>query len=238
MITLYQFPPALGLPNASPFCLKLELYLRMAGLPYRNRYTLELHRAPKGKLPWIDDDGTVIADSGLIIEYLKRTHGDPLDGDLTPLQRARALAITRLCEEHLYWTVLHGRWLSAEGWKMTRPGFFGALPWPLRMVVAWVARRGIRPQLHGHGMGRHTPEQIQSLGVADIDALAVLLGEEEYFLGAQATLVDAVAAAFLANILMVPLETPIKSAAAGHANLVAYCQRMAQRYFPEGYSPK
>ena len=76
MITLHQFPPALGLPNASPFCLKLELYLRMAGLPYRNRYTLELHKAPKGKLPWIDDDGVTLADSGLIIEYLKGRYGD------------------------------------------------------------------------------------------------------------------------------------------------------------------
>lgn len=238
MITLYQFPPAFGLPNASPFCLKLELYLRMAGLPYRNRYTLELHRAPKGKLPWIDDDGTVVADSGLIIVYLKRKFGDPLDGDLTALQRAHALAITRLLEEHLYWAVLHDRWIASPGWEMTRPGFFGALSWPLRVIVPWVARRGIRAELNGHGMGRHAPQQIHALGLADVDALATLLGDRMYFLGERPASVDAVATAFLANILMVPLETPIKAAAAGHPNLVAYCQRMAQQYFPEGYSPR
>ena len=238
MITLYQFPPAFGLPNASPFCLKLELYLRMAGLPYRNCYTLELHRAPKGKLPWIDDDGTVLADSGLIVDYLKAKFGDPLDGKLTPLQRAHALAITRLVEEHLYWAVLHDRWISAAGWAMTRPGVFGAMPWPLRVIVPLVARRGIRAELRGQGIGRHTPEQIHALGIADIDALATLLGDQDYFLGAQATSIDAIAAAFLANILMVALETPIKAAAAGHANLVAYCLRMARQYFPEGYSPR
>ena len=33
MIKLFQFPPAFGLPNASPFCMKLETWLRMAGLP-------------------------------------------------------------------------------------------------------------------------------------------------------------------------------------------------------------
>ena len=238
MITLYQFPPALGLPNASPFCLKLELYLRMADLPYRNAYTLELHKAPKGKLPWIDDDGMAMADSGLIIDYLKRKYGDPLDGDLSPLLRARGLAITRLLEEHLYWTVLHDRWITEEGWALTGPGFFGGMPWPLRAIVPIVARRGIRAELRGHGMGRHAPEQIHALGIADVDALAALLGDQPYFLGAQATSVDAVATAFLANILMVPLETPIKAAAAGHANLVGYCRRMAQRYFPEGYSPR
>lgn len=47
-----------------------------------------------------------------------------------------------------------------------------------------------------------------------------------------------VAAAFPANILMVPLETPTKFAAFGHAKLVAYCQRMAQQYVPEAYSPR
>ncbi len=238
MITLHQFPPALGLPNASPFCLKLELYLRMAGLPYRNAYTLELHKAPKGKLPWIDDDGTAVADSGLIIDYLKRKYGDPLDAGLNPEQRALALAITRLIEEHLYWAVLYDRWITPQGWAMTRPAFFGTLPRPLRAIVPLVARRGIRAELQGHGMGRHAPAQIDALGVADVDALAVLLGGQEFFLGAQVSSVDAIATAFLANILMVPLETPIKSAAVGHGNLAAYCRRMAGQYFPADYSPR
>jgi len=232
MITLHQFPPAFKLPNASPFCMKLELYLRMAGLPYRNRYTLELHRAPKGKLPWIDDDGTAVADSGLIIDYLKRKFGDPLDGKLNQLQSAQALVMTRLFEEHLYWAVLYDRWIGAVGWEMTRQAFFGRLHWPLRVIVPWIARRGVRAELHGHGMGRHTQEQIHALGIADVDALAALLGDQTYFLGEHPTSMDAVAAAFLANILMVPLETPIKAAAARHANLAAYCQRMAQEYFP------
>ena len=34
VIRVHQFAPALGLPNASPFCMKLETYLRMAGLPF------------------------------------------------------------------------------------------------------------------------------------------------------------------------------------------------------------
>ncbi|MCX7175189.1 MAG: glutathione S-transferase family protein [Proteobacteria bacterium] len=234
MITLNQFPPAFNLPNASPFCMKLELYLRMAGLPYSNRYTLDLHRAPKGKFPWIADEETIVADSGLIIDYLKGKYGDPLDGTLNPLQRAQALVITRLFEDHLYWALLHDRWMAAPGWEKTRPAFFGSLPWPLRIIVPLIARRGVRAELQGHGMGRHTPEQIHALGVADIDALATLLGNQTYFLGEHPTSTDAVAAAFLANILMVPFETPIKSATAAHSNLSAYCQRMAQQYFPAG----
>jgi len=214
--------------------MKLELYLRMTGLPYNNRYTLDLQRAPKGKLPWIDDDGAVIADSGLIIDYLKQKYGDPLDAELDQAQRGQAVAITRLLEEHLYWAVVHGRWISTPGWELTRQAFFGALQWPLRVIIPRVARRGIRAELHGHGMGRHTPEQISALGISDIDALAALLGEQAYFLGERPTSVDATAAAFLANIVMVPIETPIKAAAVGHANLLAYGQRMARQYFQAG----
>ena len=38
MIKLFQFPPYWGLPNASPFCMKVETYLRMTGIPYQNVY--------------------------------------------------------------------------------------------------------------------------------------------------------------------------------------------------------
>lgn len=238
MIVLHQFPPAFGLPNASPFCLKLELYLRMAGLPYRNHYTGDVHKAPKGKLPWIDDDGTVMADSGLIIDYLKRKHGDPLDAHLDASQRATALAIQRLIEEHLYWAVLYDRWISEPGWALTRPAVFASMHWPLRDIVHKIARRGLRTEIKGHGMGRHKSEQIHAFGIADVNALAALLGTQEHFLGARPSSIDAIATAFLANILMVPLETPVKQAAAAHANLVAYTKRMARNYFPEDYSPR
>ncbi len=53
MIKLYQFDPAFGLPNASPFCMKLETYLRMAQLPFEiEPATLQaFNKAPKGKMP-------------------------------------------------------------------------------------------------------------------------------------------------------------------------------------------
>ena len=78
MIKLYQFKPAWGLPNPSPFCMKVETYLRMAGLPYEAINGALPFKAPKKKLPYIEDGTQLIADSGFILEYLKATHGDPL----------------------------------------------------------------------------------------------------------------------------------------------------------------
>ena len=56
MIELLQFHPAFGLMNASPFCMKVEVFLRLAGLPYRCADALP-KRMPKGKLPTLRDDG-------------------------------------------------------------------------------------------------------------------------------------------------------------------------------------
>ena len=112
-----------------------------------------------------------------------------------------------------------------------RAAFFGGLPAPLRWFVPLVARRALGRQLHEQGIGRHAPEQIYAIGVADIDALALLLGDQPYFLGAEASSADAAAYAFLANIIDVPLDMPLLQAARARANLPAYCARMRARYF-------
>ena len=40
MITLIHFPPALGLPDASPFVVKVMVLLKLAGQPYRSERQL------------------------------------------------------------------------------------------------------------------------------------------------------------------------------------------------------
>lgn len=90
-IVLYQFPAALGLPNASPFCMKIETYMRMAGITYTTRCGMNQLRAPKKKLPYIKDGERVVADAHLIIDCLKATYSDTLDAGLTPAARARAI---------------------------------------------------------------------------------------------------------------------------------------------------
>jgi glutathione S-transferase len=231
MIKLHQFPPVWGLPNASPFCLKVETYLKMAALPYEIAPVFNPAKAPKGKLPYIVDNGKTVADSGLILDYLKASYGDKLDGHLGPAERAAALALQRLMEEHLYWCAIYDRWIVDENWAITKRDFFAGLPRIVFNLVTRVARRGQRRQLYGHGMGRHTREEIYALGVADIAALADWLGDKPFFMGAQPSSLDATAYAFLANLLWVPLDTPLTRAARERQNLAGYGERMKARYF-------
>jgi len=65
----------------------------MADIPHEiKRQDLSRLRqdAPYGKLPYIEDDGKTIADSSLIVEYLKQYHD--LDADSTAAERAQMLA--------------------------------------------------------------------------------------------------------------------------------------------------
>ena len=231
MIKLHQFAPAFGLPNASPFCMKLETYLRMAGLPYQLVNSGDVMKAPKRKLPYIDDDGTVVADTTFIIEYLKGKYGDPLDAALSKVQRALATAFQRLLEENLYWAIVQTRWAQEDGWALTKSAFFGRLPIPLRWIVPPLARRGILSEMRGHGMGRHSVQEIHAIGCRDITAVAEFLADKPYMLGEQPSSLDATAYAFLANLLWAPVDSPIRNHALGRPNLETYCQRMKARYY-------
>jgi glutathione S-transferase len=229
MIQLHQFAPAFGLLNASPFCMKVEVYLRLAGLPYEAVNSGDVLRAPKRKLPFIVDDGQRVADSTFIIEHLRHRHGDPLDGQLGAVDRAVATAFQRLLEEDLYWALVYTRWGTDAGWALTRPAFFGALPPPLRWIVPPLARRGVLAQLRGHGMGRHGADEIHAIGCRDITAVATFLADKPFLLGEQPTSIDASAYALLANVLWAPLASPLRQAAREQPALEAYCQRMRAR---------
>src|SRR5919106_466599 len=111
MITLYTFGPGLGLPDPSPFVTKAEVLLKMAALPYRTK-TEGLRKAPKGKLPYIEDDGQRIADSTFIRWHIEKKYGIDFDRGLTPDLRAAAWAFEKMAEDNLYWALVDARWTN------------------------------------------------------------------------------------------------------------------------------
>ncbi len=234
-LTLYQFRPMFGLPNASPFCMKLETYLRLANLRYQTVTLKSLRASPTGKAPFIDDGGQAIADSGLIIAHLEAKHGHPVDGRLTLAQRAESLALQRMMEEHLYWVAVYMRWVDPEtraAWKPHLREMFGLPAW-LTPLIARLSARGIAKVLRSQGVGRHPPEGIWRMGIADVQAMAHWLGQRPWGFGETPTVIDACLAAFIGNILKTPWENPLTAATRKHTNLVSHTERLMARCFPE-----
>lgn len=233
MVTLYQFKSIWGLPNPSPFCFKIENYLRMSGIAFQTRRG-DPRKAPKKKLPFIDDDGVVVSDSADIIDHLKKTRGDKLDAALTPAERAEAHILVRMLDEAFYWILVYNRWADDAGFEVAnREILQPALPPILRIFLPGIIRKSVVSQLHAQGTGRHEGEKIFAKGAADLAALATVLGDKPYFLGDEPTSVDASAYAFLGVLLWSPPEGVMAGHVRSHENLVAYCERMKKRYYAD-----
>ena len=231
MITLFTFGPAFGLPDSSPFVMKAETLLKMAGLEYRTD-TGGFAGAPKGKLPYINDAGEVIADSTFIRWHLEKKYGIDFDRHLTVAERGVAWSVEKLIEDNLYWAMVHARWLDPANFAKGPATFFDSLPAPVRPIVRFVVRRKVRGYLHGQGLGRHNRAEIERVAVKGIESLAAVLGDKPYLMGNEPCGTDAALFGMIANVLCPWFETPIRQAAERQANLVAYSERLMRQYFP------
>jgi glutathione S-transferase len=232
VIKLYQFAPAWGLPNLSPFCMKVETYLRMTGLPYEAKTMRDPRKAPKGKLPFIDDDGEIVADSSAILAYLDTKYGDKLgDGSLPPMDRAIAHALRILLDEHFYWAIVYSRWIDDAGWELMKAMITRGMPPVVRNIVPGIIRGNVRKSLHAQGLGRHSPEEIYASGNADLTAVSTYLGDKPFIMGDEPRSLDACVYSYLASALCSPFPSPLKTHAQSLANLQPYCERMKTRYY-------
>lgn len=228
----YYVTGAWGLISISPFCLKLESFLRMTGIPHKVIIIKMPLGAPKGKVPWIDNDGTKVGDSTFIINYLQELYGVNPDADLTAEQQAQSLAIQRLVEENLYWALVYDRWVRPENWHIYRSTLLAGIPALLRGPLITLVRRRMKQQLKAHGMGLHTSDEVRAIGESDIAALAALLGNRPFFHGEVPTNIDACVYSMLANIYYADLVSPLKVCIDTRANLVAFIKRFSNQFFP------
>ena len=231
MITLYTFGPALGLPDPSPFVIKAEMLLKLSKLPYRTERR-GLRKAPKGKLPYIDDDGTIVADSTFIRLHLEERHGIEFDAGLDAAQRGSAWAFEKMCEDHLYWGTVRTRWLDERNFNAGPVKFFQRVPVPLRPLAIRFVRRKVAGNLQAQGLGRHSEAELDRLMTRAIDGLAAFLGDKSYFMGARPCGADATIFAFVASALCPVFVTPMRDAAERRQNLVAYRDRMFEEFYP------
>ena len=172
------------------------------------------------------EDGEFLADSSLIIETLAQRLGITLDAHLTDTDRARNLLLQRTVEDHLYFCLIQDRWVRDAGFEILRVAYFKDMPAPMRVMLPSMARRGVKKATHTHGIARHDQNTIWRMAVEDIDAIAVTLGGAQFFGGDQPATIDATVYGAIANLLWGPFPGRLQDAVAGHANLVAWAERV------------
>jgi glutathione S-transferase len=230
MITLHAFGAYFGLPDASPFVIKGEMLLKLAKLDYQ-KTTKGFRGAPKGKLPYIVDNGTVVADSTLMRLYFEQKYGIDFDRGLSARDRGVAWAVEKMLEDHLYWVLVYWRWMKDENFEKGPANFFKRAPAIVRPLIQWRVRSDVRRRLHGHGIGRHTEAEMTQMSDRAFEALSQVLGDNRYLMGGQPCGADATAFAFVASALSPVFESPAHSTARRLPNLIAYRDRMMSEYF-------
>jgi glutathione S-transferase len=231
-IRLFQFPRMFSIPNLSPFCSKLETWLRITGIPYEVVDTPDPRKGPKGKLPFIEDGGSRIADTSLIIEHLRKSRGVDPDAHLDPDQRATALLVQRTLEEHYAFVLLYTHFIREQGWEHTR-ATFDRVPVFVRPIVTRLVRARMSKILWVQGLSRHSDQQIIELGLQDWRAVLKAMSHGPYFFGEAPAGVDAIVFATLASTVLTPIQSPIRDYLGSQPSCVEYVERMRSQFFPE-----
>lgn len=206
VITLYQF-------HLSPYCDKVRRILHYKGQPYRTE-EVPLLQAPMrtrklshaGKLPVIEHEGRLVADSTDIAVYLEERFPAPALIPAEPRDRALCHLIEDWADESLHFFELRICVGMAENRKMWMPHLVKYDMAAFRPLTALVASRMLRRKAAVQGLGKKSDEQVvQELG-RHLDAIAGWLGERPWLVGE---------ALSLADIAVMSQLSPIRSTRAG-----------------------
>ncbi|XP_029050077.1 failed axon connections [Osmia lignaria lignaria] len=242
VVYLYQFSRTPLLPSISPYCLKVETWLRLTGIRYENVDHKLKFRSKKGALPFVELNGEEIADSIIILRELSQKFNKDLDAGLTSEQRSVSHAMISMIENHLVWVVTCWRTKNFDqvlkGYKVNLQHVLGSrIPNGILnfLFKLTYGRKGAK-KVKAQGMGMHTPEEVSQFGCADLKVLSDMLADKPFFFGDEPTTLDVVAFAHLAQILYIDKDTPYSLRdymAENCPNLVGHCSRMKERCFPD-----
>jgi len=241
IVYVYQFTRTPVLPSLSPYCLKVETWLRLAGIKYENVDHKMKYKSKKGQLPFVEVNGEEIADSAMIIKELASRYNQDLDAGLSPEQKNVAHATISMLENHFAW-VLKSAFstnpdLVLEGYKIdlkhvTQRSF----PVPILKFLFKRHLKAAAKKVRAHGIGVHKPEEIEEFGHNDLKVLSDLLADKPFFFGDAPTQLDVVAFSNLAQVAFMDKDVSYALRdwmVENCANLVDFCNRVKDRAFPD-----
>lgn len=221
-VTLHQF-------EISPFCHKVRRILHLKGVPYEIREVSALRSAVDvrrinriGRLPVLEVDGTLVADSSEIARFLDERYPDPPLWPADPRGRAQCHLLEDWADESLYfyemtmrlqWPSNSARWarelLRADG--------------RLGMAIApALVPRLVAQRTKAQGVGRKPHELVLRELERHFDALDTLLGDGDWLVSGALTIADIAVAA---QVTAIAGAHEGRAALDGHPVTVAWLQR-------------
>jgi glutathione S-transferase len=141
-----------------------------------------------------------------------------------------------MMNESFYWYLIQTRYRRDEDFELYDPFwsiFLSFVSPEERAAPVRAFRENILNEFFYAGRGRHPAKDVEHMAFKEHDAVAAQLGDKPYMMGDQPTSVDASIYSFLLHAMRVPFESAIKDYGNSTPTLVAYLDRMFNRYYPE-----
>jgi glutathione S-transferase len=190
LITLYQFP-------ISPFCDKIRRILQYKRVEYsvHNVPMLEtpttLRKKNKaGKVPCIEDAGTIVSDSTDIAHHLEARFPDPPLLPREPKVRALCHILEDWADESLYFYEVFLRFMVPSNAPRWIAELVADDPIPIKLAARWIIPSHMRGVLRGQGLGRKTTEAVCDDLRRELTAIEDYLGDGKFLLGDAISLAD------------------------------------------------
>ncbi|CAE1316060.1 unnamed protein product [Acanthosepion pharaonis] len=227
VVILFQPPQHPKTSTLSPFAAKLEMYLRMAKIPYQNEYSLKM--SPKHKTPWIMFNGQVISDTQFIIEFLNKKFDIDLSKHLTSKEKAVAHAMRKMAEESLYWIFALSLWVHDYDRSFILKRIL------VSKCILWKIKSAVKRQTYCQGYGRHTREEVENLCRRDLQALSDQIGRNLFLMGNQPCETDCAIFALVAMLRNMPENSFVTKIMKDNVypNLTTYYEKMKKAFWPD-----
>jgi len=214
VVYLYQYNRTHQIPSISPFCLKVESWLKLHGIKYENvDHKIKL-RSKRGMLPFVELNGEEISDSNHIIETLSKKFEKNMPADLTAEQKQVQHAMMTMVENHFNWAMV--QWKSRDidsilkGYKMDLSAAIGSkLPASLLNFYFkhTFLRKGLK-KVKAQGFGASSNEEMEQMGKDDMKVCSDMLGDKEFMFGDEPSLLDLTVYSHMAPVLFIDKEFP------------------------------
>jgi len=196
---LYQLHPICGLLSCSPYCVKVQLALRLKGIAFTTVNTLFPKVNPRNKVPFLVWGERRLEDSTAIIAAIDEAGSGPKLIPSDPKLRADAHILEDWADESLYWQGVRIKFALDDVWARIEPDFRLGFPAWMRLVGPTVARRQTIAKLSSQGLSRRSPELAEKELEEHLDSLQTKLDGRPWLVGESISIADVAVTAMLSQ---------------------------------------
>ncbi|XP_017789633.1 PREDICTED: metaxin-1 [Habropoda laboriosa] len=227
-----------GLPSVDVECLQVLVYAKINGIPLKVNTSGNPFKTPNGKLPVLKSSIGTFDTAKAIIEYFRQQNYNA-EYQLNGKQCAKVLAYDTMLKEKLFPALQFIWWLDERNVNdLIRPWYYRALPFPLNLYYPGKFERQAHVMFETLYSVKDDitvmENKVYSEAQKCLTLLSTSLGDLDYFLGTEPTVLDAIIYSYLAPLLKAPLPNPaLQNHLKACTNLVQYISRISERYFKD-----